>query len=216
MTLGVVLAVPIGRRAITEDRNGDGRPDLWRRYSSRGELVEVDIDSNFDGRPDIRESYRRGALVRRDSDRNFNDRIDLVEEFDATSHEHIRSVVDVDDDGTADLLVLFHEGRPVFSKYEPSRAGSTQSARARPLTPLSDPFRAEVSMRGAGQTAAARGCAAVSASGGALPQSGAILVGSATSGCFGALEEPRAVPPFLFGESSRAPPTQANLLFPDI
>ena len=206
MTLGVVWAMPIERRAITEDRNGDGRPDVWRRYSDHGELVEIDIDSNFDGRPDIRESYERGALVRRDSDRNFNDRIDLVEEFDAITHERVRSVIDVDDDGTADLLVLFHEGRPVFSKYEPSRTAAIQYARPRPLTPLSDPFRAETSVRGTRQAAAPQGCAAVSASGGVLPPSGAILVGPTTSGCSIALEDPRALPPFLLGGSSRAPP----------
>src|SRR5882672_4543223 len=74
-------------------------------------------DKNGDGRPDVHEYYQRGALVRRESDRNFNDRVDLVQEFDPATREHTRSVVDVDFDGRADLLVLFRDGQPVFSKW---------------------------------------------------------------------------------------------------
>src|ERR1700681_477964 len=96
------------------DRNGDGRPDIWRTYSRQGQLSYVAIDTNFDGRADVQEYYEHGALVRRESDRDFNDRVDLVQEFDPTTQEHVRSVVDVDSDGTADLLVLFQDGQPVF------------------------------------------------------------------------------------------------------
>ena len=68
--------------------------------------------------------------MRRDSDRDFNDRVDLVQEFDPTTHEHVRTVVDVDSDGTADLLVLFQDGRPVFStgRIRPPASVGTNSA----------------------------------------------------------------------------------------
>src|SRR5215467_13299524 len=104
------------RRVRTADQNGDGRPDVWRRYDARGRLTEVDVDSNFDGSPDIAEYYDRGVLVRRETDRNFNGQADLIEEFDAETHSRTRSVVDVDYDGTADLLVLFRNGEAVFAK----------------------------------------------------------------------------------------------------
>src|SRR5262249_7786775 len=101
MTAALSLARPTGRVA-TQDRNGDGQPDIWQRYDDHGQLSEVDVDSNFDGKADVEEFYARGALVRRESDRNFNGRIDLVEEFDATTEERTRSLVDIDDDGIAD------------------------------------------------------------------------------------------------------------------
>ena len=143
----------------TEDRNGDGRPDLWRTYDRQGRLSEVAIDTNFDGRSDVHEYYEDGALARRESDRNFDDRVDLVQQFDYTTHEQVRVVEDIDYDGTADLLVLFQGGRPVFSKWAHGVAAAVaigtsaphpQVAPRRaddPLTPLDDPFRTDLVVR---------------------------------------------------------------------
>ena len=130
----------------------------------RDSLTEVRIDSNFDGRSDIEEYYDHGVLVRRESDRNFDDRVDLVEEFDTATHERVRSVADLDFDGTADLLLLFQDGRPVFSKavrsldLDPRSSGRRgdhatrfvehRSADER-LAPLADPFRGDTAVRGA-------------------------------------------------------------------
>jgi hypothetical protein len=143
----------------TEDHNGDGRPDVWRTYDPHGQLRTVAVDTNFDGRSDVREYYSGGALVRRDSDRDFNDRVDLVEEFNPTTRERVRSVVDVDYNGTADLLVLFQAGRPIFSKWvgppTPNLGGSASRANASAsertadaqLAPLDDPFSQDAALR---------------------------------------------------------------------
>jgi hypothetical protein len=182
-SVAAVSVWPHGRRVRTEDRNGDGRPDVWQDYDDKGQPTEVRIDTNFDGRSDVQEYYEKGRLVRRESDRNFDDRIDLVEEFDAATHEHVRSVVDCDYDGAADLLVLFHEGRPVFSKYvraltvnvwrphgvwdrdlqrDPRRDDEN-------LAPLTDPFRADASFRGPQAMPSAAESASVTTSSG-LPK----------------------------------------------
>src|SRR4249920_1079341 len=105
-TLSCAAAVALwtgrpGRDVRTEDQNHDGRPDVWRAYDRHGHLARVAVDTNFDGRSDVQEFYEDGALVRRESDRDFNDRVDLVQEFDAKTAESMRSVVDVDFDGTA-------------------------------------------------------------------------------------------------------------------
>jgi hypothetical protein len=145
--------------SVTEDRNGDGRPDVWRTYDRRGHLAEVAIDTNFDGRSDVHEYYDHGMLVSRESDRNFDDRIDLVQQFDADSSAEVRAVEDVDYDGTADRLVLFQDGRPVFSKWAhgvptaPTRlAAGENPALARrsadePLAPFDDPFQTDLTVR---------------------------------------------------------------------
>jgi hypothetical protein len=144
------------------DRNGDGRPDVWRSYDRLGRILEMTLDTNFDGRSDVYEYYERGALVRRESDRDFNDRIDLVQQYEGPTSEHASSIVDVDADGTADLLVLFQGGRPVFTKWSHPKtsvralatslgAVSTPSARddARPgqLVPLENPFAGDLAVR---------------------------------------------------------------------
>src|SRR6478752_555551 len=161
-TTAAVLTLPKNAQYVrTEDRNGDGRPDEWRRYDQAGHLAQVSVDSNFDGRSDVEEYYdAEGVLIRRESDRNFNGQVDLIEEFDPTTHQHAESVVDVDYDGRADLLVLFRDGRPVFSKRAPEPAvrvadlgsfaqiADVHSEANDPLVPLTDPFQSDTTVRG--------------------------------------------------------------------
>jgi hypothetical protein len=174
-----VLTLPKNVQYVrAEDRNGDGRPDEWRRYDQAGRLEQVSVDSNFDGRSDVEEYYdSEGVLIRRETDRNFNGQVDLIEEFDPTTHQHAESVVDVDYDGRADLLVLFRDDRPVFSKRAPEPAApiadlgpfaqvaEVQPATNDPLVPLSDPFQSDITVRGLRSTIKV-GTAGLAASGG--------------------------------------------------
>ncbi len=178
-TVAAVEVWPAARHVRTEDHNGDGRPDVWRRYDNRGQLTEIDVDTNFDGSPDIEEYYERGVLVRRESDRDFNGQADLVEEFDAETHGRTRSVVDVDYDGTADLLVLFRDGRPVFSKRTslPKRSGiatgsfgGIDQGSGSHLARLIDPFESDTAVRAIHTASNVEGCVGLSSSGG-LPRS---------------------------------------------
>jgi hypothetical protein len=185
LACAVVAAVslwPAADRTWVEDRNGDGRPDVWRVYDQHRQLSEVSIDTNFDGRSDVEEYYDRGSLVRRESDRDFSDRVDFVEEFDATTHEHVRSVADVDFDGNADLLELFRAGRIVFMKWANSAAPasasrpSTAQVATPPrsaddrLAPLEDPFRGDLAVSAVHVPAGSGGWVGLATSGG-LPAS---------------------------------------------
>jgi len=184
-------------RVRTEDRNRDGRPDAWRQYDQAGRLTKLALDSNFDGRSDIAEYYdAQGTLVRRESDRNFNGQVDLVEEFDPITHDHERSVVDLDYDGRADLLVLFRDGRPVFSKQAPRAAAGSPSAfagydsasrsqlvasgAADLLAPLSDPFQSDLTLRGVVPASNGKGSVGLSTAGG-LPLPRAQATGPITA-----------------------------------
>jgi hypothetical protein len=180
-TLAAVEIRPVLRDVQTTDQNGDGRPDVWRHYDARGQVTEVDVDTNFDGKPDVEEYYERGVLVRRESDRNFNGQADLVEEFDRTTHGQTRSVVDIDYDGTADLLVLFRDGRPVFSKQTYSKPSLSHPAAGHQndttqLVPLTDPFQSETAMRTMHIAPDDEECVGVSTSGG-LPSPRMTTVG---------------------------------------
>lgn len=140
------------------DRNRDGRPDIWRAYDHRGRVAEIAIDTNFDGRSDVREIYESGTLVRRESDRDFNDRVDLVQEFDPASAEIVRTVSDINFDGTADRLDLYSSGRRVYSKTASAaqaRRSSSASERApatsgrsgnEPLSSMDDPFSGDLAI----------------------------------------------------------------------
>jgi hypothetical protein len=204
----------VTRGIRTADRNGDGRPDLWRIYDSHGQLAEVDVDSNFDGDPDIQEVYERGSLVRRESDRNFNGQTDLVEEFDAETHTATRSVVDVDGDGTADLLVLFRDGRPVFSKRIAGSAEASASAANRPpasrvksgrLFRLADPFESDNAVRRA-HTSCDAGIGAIALAGAAPLPRAAVSRGDLSSVRQFVVSPQTCVPSVCAHPSLRGPP----------
>jgi hypothetical protein len=139
-----------------EDRDGDGRSDLWRSFDRHGRTAVVALDTNFDGRSDVEEFYEAGALVRRQADRDFNDRIDLVQHFDPETQRPVRSLTDVNGDGIADLLVLFQEGEPVYTKWALStgkasatvalRVGGDHGEPDSLLLPLDDPFSADLAI----------------------------------------------------------------------
>ena len=156
VTLAGVLRMPAAD-VRSDDRNKDGRPDVWRSYDQRGRLTQVALDTNFDGRSDVEEYYDAGVLVLRKSDRDFNDRVDLVEEFDRTTQEMVRSVADANFDGVADRLVLFQQGQAVYTKaltqVPPDRARSLAAAGRpvqrlanEPLVPFDNPFRDDVAL----------------------------------------------------------------------
>jgi len=179
VTVAAVEIWPGSRYVRTGDQNGDGRVDLWCRYDTKGQLAEIDRDTNFDGFPDIQEFYQRGVLIRRESDRNFNGLTDLVEEFDPATHSRIRSVVDIDNDGSADLLILFQDGRPVFSKQiggrehsHPPRTGHPAVApydHGERLIALDDPSKTEAALRNVHLAVKDSGSIGLSGSGG-LPR----------------------------------------------
>jgi hypothetical protein len=201
----------------TEDRNGDGRPDLWRVYDSRGRLVRVAIDTNFDGRSDVDEFFERDALVRRESDRNFDDRVDLVEDFDVGTHAHVRSIEDVDNDGTADVLILYQSNRPVFRKVLDHPAAGAATRRGQPapswrsadalLFPLADPFRADQGVRSAGVGQDDGGTTALLVD--AVPVSRARAWGTLQASSTARASKPRPVASFPgFQPSPRGPPVR--------
>jgi hypothetical protein len=207
----------------TADQNGDGRPDIWRTYNDQGQLSEIAVDTNFDGRADVREYYERGTLVRRESDRDFNDRVDLVQEFDATTRESVRSVVDVDFDGTADLLVLFRDGQPVFSKWAHlvARAVGTGFSALNTetthrdgndrLEPLQDPFSGDLSVRAVRVLADGSDTVGLSTSGG-LPASSRDTASplESSSGVSGSgVSHPASAT--IVPYSPRGPPTSSRL-----
>jgi hypothetical protein len=146
-----------------------------------------------------------------------------VEEFDAATHERIRSIVDLDYDGTADLLVLFQDGRPVFSKrLTPKPSGNIladqpqlvahqpqpvrRSGDVDRLAPLADPFRVDRSISGTNVAPSGRGSVGLSTSGG-LPVSSSDAISPVRSSArFMSREVHASSLAYLSARSPRGPP----------
>src|SRR5512133_3959638 len=69
-------APPQAGRTVELDVNGDGKPDLLRRYDGSGALVEERRDLDFDGRFDEATFFAGGQRIRAERDRDGNGRID--------------------------------------------------------------------------------------------------------------------------------------------
>jgi len=160
------------------DRNGDGRPDLWRFYDAAGQLRRTLTDTNYDGTSDTDEYYEQGVISRRVVDRNFDRRADRDDEFDPVTRERVRSLVDVDFDGRADLLELFQDGQVVLTRWTsdlPPDATQANAASGGPaqdnpdaFAPMVDPFRGTTALR-AVRTFASRDLTVALTSAGGLP-----------------------------------------------
>jgi len=81
------------------DSNYDGRVDTWIRFSG-GRIAKVEIDNNGDGRPDETRYYVKGKISRAQRDTNFDGRADVWEIYADGQLE--RMGADLDFDGHVD------------------------------------------------------------------------------------------------------------------
>jgi len=51
------------------DLNKDGKPDVWSKFGPNEELIELDIDFDYDGKVDYRELWENGFCIRIDRER---------------------------------------------------------------------------------------------------------------------------------------------------
>jgi hypothetical protein len=91
------------------DVNFDGRIDIIRILSDRGELVEERFDGDFDGRIDVVVFFEKGAIVRKERDTNFDQKTDVWVYFEGGNIA--REEADLNYDGRVDYWEYFEGGR---------------------------------------------------------------------------------------------------------
>jgi hypothetical protein len=103
-----------GIRVVTEDRNGDGRPDRWLHCRGR-DVVRKLSDLNYDGRPDVTTDFdvveQRGRACRRvreERDSDFDGRADRWQVF--LDGARVALSEDRDGDGRPDFEQRFTTG----------------------------------------------------------------------------------------------------------
>ena len=61
------------------DTNQNGKIDKWVYHDDLS--IRVELDANYDGKPDIKEYYKNGELFKRELDINFDGKIDKIENY---------------------------------------------------------------------------------------------------------------------------------------
>jgi hypothetical protein len=88
------------------DGDFDGQIDLWDHYQDTNgdgisERVSSEVDTDYDGAPNIFTYYRDGQPVRKERDTNGDGKIDQWEKFDSEGNV-VKSGRDTDYDGSVD------------------------------------------------------------------------------------------------------------------
>lgn len=91
------------------DINFDGKIDLVRDLSDKGELVDERLDNDFDGKIDLVVFFERGAIVRKEYDTNFDAKVDVWRFFDKGAM--LREEADLDYNGQVDYWEYFEGGK---------------------------------------------------------------------------------------------------------
>ena len=65
---------------IESDRNYDGNPDLWILYGEKGTRT-TQVDLNFDGRPDMYSYYQYGQRIKLEIDSDYDGKLDQINEY---------------------------------------------------------------------------------------------------------------------------------------
>ncbi len=93
------------------DLNHDGKPDEWVYYGPDGEVVQEEMDLDWDGVVDSINYYEDGQLVRREASTNFEGRMTVRKEFE---HGQLTLIAqDTDDDGKLDTWEFYENGQLV-------------------------------------------------------------------------------------------------------
>jgi hypothetical protein len=120
--------------AVEEQADSDynGKVDTWIRFGG-GRIAKVEIDNNADGRPDEMKYYVKGKLSRVQRDNNFDGKPDVWEVYADGTLE--RMGVDLDFDGHVDRWdrdEVAHRAAEEKEKAEEEKAAAEKKAEEPP------------------------------------------------------------------------------------
>jgi hypothetical protein len=109
------------------DSNYDGKVDTWIRFSA-GRIAKVELDRNGDGKPDETRYYVKGKISRAQRDTNFDGKPDVWEVYSDGQLERIGS--DLDFDGHVDRWDRDEVAHRVADEKEREEAEKAEKAEA--------------------------------------------------------------------------------------
>src|SRR3989338_8228935 len=75
------VSICFAEETKTEDKNNDGKPDMWIYYDENKRPVKIENDRNFDGRPDMYSYYQYSQRIKLEIDSDYDGKLDQVNEY---------------------------------------------------------------------------------------------------------------------------------------
>ena len=121
------------------DRNNDGQIDETSFYSESGDLIRIEVDTNFDGQIDEINYFEKGVTSSIKADVDFNGKYDMFYTFEYGVNkkveikpnespfpirvrnfyeDHYTEHVDLDEDGTLDQIIKYDNFERVIEKKD--------------------------------------------------------------------------------------------------
>jgi len=103
------VSICFAEEAKTEDKNNDGRPDMWIYYDNNQRPVKIESDRNYDGKLDLWISYGEKGRRKTEIDMNFDGRPDMYSYYQYG--QRVKLEMDINYDGKLDQISDYRDGK---------------------------------------------------------------------------------------------------------
>jgi hypothetical protein len=104
-----------------EDKNKDGKPDMWVYYDDNKKLVKMESDRNYDGNIDFWVSYGEKGQRRTEIDLNFDAKPDMHSYYQ--DGQRVKLEVDIDYDGKLDQINDYNKNGGLIKMQKADKNG---------------------------------------------------------------------------------------------
>jgi hypothetical protein len=94
-----------------EDKNNDGKPDMWLYYDDNNRPVKIESDRDYDGKLDFWITYGEKGQRKTEIDLNFDGRADMYTYYQYG--QRVKLEIDTDYDGKFDQISEYRDGKTV-------------------------------------------------------------------------------------------------------
>ena len=105
------VSICFAEETKTEDKNNDGKPDMWMYYDDTNRPTKIESDRNYDGKVDLWIIYGNKGTRVTQIDMNFDGRPDMYSYYQYS--QRIKLELDSDYDGKLDQVNEYRDGRVV-------------------------------------------------------------------------------------------------------
>lgn len=108
-----------------EDKNNDGKPDMWTYYDDNKRPVRIESDRNYDAKLDLWIFYGEKGQRQTQIDLNFDDRPDMYSYY--KYGQRVKLEIDIDYDGKLDQVNEYRDDGRLIKMQKANKDGKLET-----------------------------------------------------------------------------------------